>query len=232
VGVCRTSPTARRFGVSERSSSSRHLSSASRRFFQAHKLSHARCPGLRLREQLLSPALLHAWYELPVEDLRGRCPHRLWEPVPSPFRDRVADRRLSVGTFLTTFCVMVDDFCPSRHQPKRRPGPEASLSDSEVIILAVFPGGTASLANETSTATPKIACARPSPPCPIARSSIGWGAPAWVSPRRWPCTWRSRWVRELAALSTRPWTPRPCPFGTRSAGARDGWPALRRHRLV
>jgi Transposase DDE domain len=44
---------------------------------------------------------------------------------------------LGVDTFLTTLYVMVDDFCHS-HLPKRNPGPEASLSESEVITLAIF----------------------------------------------------------------------------------------------
>jgi len=44
---------------------------------------------------------------------------------------------LDVDTFLTTLYVMVDDFCHSQ-PPKRRPGPQASLSDSEVITLAIF----------------------------------------------------------------------------------------------
>jgi hypothetical protein len=44
---------------------------------------------------------------------------------------------LDVDTFLTTLYVMVDDFCQSR-PPKRRPGPKASLSESEVITLAIF----------------------------------------------------------------------------------------------
>ncbi len=44
---------------------------------------------------------------------------------------------LGVDTFLTTLYVMVDDFCHSR-PPKRNPGPEASLSESEVITLAIF----------------------------------------------------------------------------------------------
>jgi hypothetical protein len=44
---------------------------------------------------------------------------------------------LDVDTFLTTLYVMVDDFCHSQ-PPKKRPGPEASLSRSEVITLAVF----------------------------------------------------------------------------------------------
>ena len=44
---------------------------------------------------------------------------------------------LDVDTFLTTLYVTVDDFCQSR-SPKRKPGPEASLSASEVITLSVF----------------------------------------------------------------------------------------------
>jgi hypothetical protein len=44
---------------------------------------------------------------------------------------------LDVDTFLTILYVMVDDFCHSQ-PPKKRPGPEASLSRSEVITLAVF----------------------------------------------------------------------------------------------
>jgi hypothetical protein len=44
---------------------------------------------------------------------------------------------VDVDTFLTTLYVMVDDFCHSQ-PPKRRPGPEASLSRSEVLTLAIF----------------------------------------------------------------------------------------------
>ena len=44
---------------------------------------------------------------------------------------------LDVDAFLTTLYVMVDDFCQSQ-PPKRRPGPEASLSESETITLAIF----------------------------------------------------------------------------------------------
>lgn len=44
---------------------------------------------------------------------------------------------VDVDTFLTTLYVMVEDFCQSR-PPRRRPGPEASLSDGEVITLAIF----------------------------------------------------------------------------------------------
>jgi hypothetical protein len=44
---------------------------------------------------------------------------------------------LDVDTFLTTLYVIVDDFCHS-HRPKSRPGPQASLSASEVVTLAIF----------------------------------------------------------------------------------------------
>jgi hypothetical protein len=44
---------------------------------------------------------------------------------------------LDVDTFLTILYVMVDDFSYSQ-PPKRRPGPEASLSQSEVLTLAIF----------------------------------------------------------------------------------------------
>jgi hypothetical protein len=44
---------------------------------------------------------------------------------------------LDVDTFLTTLYVIVEDFCHSQ-SPRRRPGPEASLSESEVLSLAIF----------------------------------------------------------------------------------------------
>jgi hypothetical protein len=44
---------------------------------------------------------------------------------------------VDVDTFLTALYVMVDDFCQS-HRPRRQPGPEPALSESEVITLAIF----------------------------------------------------------------------------------------------
>ncbi|MBA3703445.1 MAG: hypothetical protein H0W79_11620 [Rubrobacteraceae bacterium] len=43
---------------------------------------------------------------------------------------------LDVNTFLTTLYVITDDFCHSQ-LPRRRPVPEASLSESEVLTLAI-----------------------------------------------------------------------------------------------
>lgn len=45
---------------------------------------------------------------------------------------------VEVNTFLTALYVMVDDFYKSRPRKRRRPGPHASLSPSEVITLAIF----------------------------------------------------------------------------------------------
>jgi Transposase DDE domain len=45
---------------------------------------------------------------------------------------------LDVDTFLTALYVMVDDFCHSRPRKERPCGPDASLSPSEVVTLAIF----------------------------------------------------------------------------------------------
>lgn len=45
---------------------------------------------------------------------------------------------IAVDTFLTALYVMVDNFCQSLTQKERRPGPDASLSPSEVVTLAIF----------------------------------------------------------------------------------------------
>ncbi len=44
---------------------------------------------------------------------------------------------VDVDTFLTTLYVITDDFCQV-HPPPRRPGPDASLCEGEVITLAIF----------------------------------------------------------------------------------------------
>ena len=45
---------------------------------------------------------------------------------------------LDADAFLTTLYVMVDDFCKANLPAEVRPGPEASLSRSEVVTLAIF----------------------------------------------------------------------------------------------
>jgi hypothetical protein len=45
---------------------------------------------------------------------------------------------LDVDTFLTALYVIVDDFCHSHRPQRRRPGPDPSLSEGEVIALSIF----------------------------------------------------------------------------------------------
>jgi hypothetical protein len=45
---------------------------------------------------------------------------------------------LDVDTFLTALYVIVDDFCQSHRPQRRRPGPDPSLSEGEVIALSIF----------------------------------------------------------------------------------------------
>ena len=45
---------------------------------------------------------------------------------------------VDVDTFLTTLYVTVDDFRQSHPRNERHPGPDASLSESEVVTLAIF----------------------------------------------------------------------------------------------
>jgi hypothetical protein len=44
---------------------------------------------------------------------------------------------VDMDTLLTTLYVMVHDFCLTQ-PPRKRPGPEASLCQSEVLTLAIF----------------------------------------------------------------------------------------------
>ena len=45
---------------------------------------------------------------------------------------------VEVDTFLTTLYVMADDFCKTSLPPEPHPGPQAALSRSEVVTLALF----------------------------------------------------------------------------------------------
>lgn len=45
---------------------------------------------------------------------------------------------VDVDTFLTTLYVMTDDFCKTSLPPETHPGPEAALSRSETVTLAIF----------------------------------------------------------------------------------------------
>ena len=45
---------------------------------------------------------------------------------------------VDTDTFLTTLYVMVDDFCKTVLSPEPHPGPQATLSRSEIVTLAIF----------------------------------------------------------------------------------------------
>ena len=45
---------------------------------------------------------------------------------------------VDTDTFLTTLYVMVDDFCKTVLPPESHPGPQATLSRSEIVTLAIF----------------------------------------------------------------------------------------------
>src|SRR5262245_36693748 len=45
---------------------------------------------------------------------------------------------VDTDTFLTTLYVMIDDFCKTSLPPEQPPGPQATLSRSEVVTLAIF----------------------------------------------------------------------------------------------
>jgi hypothetical protein len=45
---------------------------------------------------------------------------------------------VDVDTFLTTLYVMVDDWCKTFLPPESHPGPQAALSRSETVTLALF----------------------------------------------------------------------------------------------
>src|SRR5689334_5446123 len=45
---------------------------------------------------------------------------------------------VDVDIFLTTLYVMADDFCQTALPPEPHPGPQAALSQSEVVTLALF----------------------------------------------------------------------------------------------
>jgi hypothetical protein len=45
---------------------------------------------------------------------------------------------VDVDTFLTTLYVIVDDFCQTSLPVETHPGPDAALTRSEVVTLALF----------------------------------------------------------------------------------------------
>src|SRR3954469_13320768 len=124
---------------------------------------------------------------------------------------------LDVDTFLTALYVMVDDFRHS-HPPTKRPGPKASLSQSEVITLAIFARWSrfSSERDFYRYASGHLREAFPTLPEQsqfnrsvrfytqlLEKMALHTGRRCWWKPTSTP---------------TKPWTVRPCPFETRSVG--------------
>src|SRR5215210_3106773 len=139
-------------------------------------------------------------------------------------RERNRLLMLDVDTFLTTLYVTVDDFCQSR-SPKRKPGPEASLSASEVITLSIFARWSRFVSERDFYRYAEANLRDAFPTCPTARSSTAVCAPAPSSSRLSPCTWRTFSQTHKSAL-TKPWIARRCLSGTPSVGGQDGWPGM------
>src|SRR5215212_8558232 len=142
------------------------------------------------------PALsLNAWCELSIEGLSGRWPPSLESACyPIPKGKEPAHARCGHLPH-HTLRAMVDDSCHCL-LPKRRPGPEASLSESaRSLAWPSSPGGAASLASGISTATQRALCATLS--LPPARS-LAIQPPTSAPPSRphrssvallWLCIW-------------------------------------------
>ena len=129
---------------------------------------------------------------------------------------------VDVDTFLTTLYVMVDDFCQAR-SPKKRPGPKASLSQSEVITLAIFARWSrfASERDFYRYATDQLRDAFPTLP---DRSQFNRLVRFYTDDiERMALNLAARMIG-AGGLPTRPWTPRRCPLGMPSAGGTDGSP--------
>ena len=132
---------------------------------------------------------------------------------------------IDVDTFLTALYVMVDNFCQSLTQKEPRPGPDASLSPSEVVTLAIFArwGRFASERDFYRYADAYLRKAFPTLPdrsqfnrlvrlrLELIEDTALHLATLLGAPR---CTYEA-----LDSL-------RRCPSGTPSVGARVGWPAM------
>src|SRR5215216_5744085 len=91
-----------------------------------------------LRTCRASRSPLNAWCELHGEDLSGRYPH-IRVGLPTSPEGKGADSTCSMWTPSSPYSTsFVDDLCQPHASEQRRPGPLASLSESEVIALSIF----------------------------------------------------------------------------------------------
>ena len=129
---------------------------------------------------------------------------------------------LDVDTFLTTLYVIVDDFCHS-HPPKKRPGPQASLCESEIITLAIFARWSrfSSERDFYRYATSHLREAFPTLP---DRSQFNRLLRSQANLIEEMALHLAQMMESPEKVLTRPWTVLPCPSETPSAGGMAGSP--------
>jgi hypothetical protein len=133
---------------------------------------------------------------------------------------------VDVDTFLSALYLIGDDFCHS-YSPKRRPGPEASLSESEVITLAIFArwGRFSSERDFYRYALSRLRDAFPNLPgrsqfnrlmrsCAGLIEEVALHLAVTLDGRGYACSYEALDTSAMPVL------------GMRSEEAKDGWPAL------
>ena len=161
---------------------------------------------MRIRTILTScaPTLcLNAWCELSSEKLRGRCPNSRVGLLPDP-QGKGTYSSWSMWTpssphstsWPTTFASPI---CQQR-QHLRSQARKLHCVQARSSPWPCSPGGAASLASGTSTATQGGACAALFLPCQIARSSTAWCAPTQRSSKLSSCTWSLCWTGKDVSL--------------------------------
>ena len=130
---------------------------------------------------------------------------------------------IDVDTFLTRLYVMVDDFCQS-HPTKQEthPGPQAVLSCSEVVTLALF-GQWAQFPSERAFYRYAERHVRPAFPTLPDRSQFNrLRSGSMQRPSRHvACTWLTCWMLSTAPMNA--WIRRVSPREMPSDVAPDGW---------
>jgi hypothetical protein len=135
---------------------------------------------------------------------------------------------VDTDTFLTALYVMMDDFCQSRPPKRLCPGPDASLSPSRVITLAIFArwSGFASEHDFYRRAAGRLRDAFPTLP---DRSQFDRLVRHYlVLSRLSLCVWWRSWVSETSLRSSRQ-LGYVRPGGQAPRGGMDD--RLRRHRM-
>src|SRR5215208_5786136 len=167
---------------------------------------------------------LNAWCELWVEHLSGRCPHSRVSLPPDP-QGKGADSSYLTWTPSSPHFTSSQTTSATPNRQEEGPVPKPPSPRARCLPWQSLPVGAVSTARGTSTATPTPSCGMHSLPCPTARSSTAWCAPAQNSSRLAPCTWRAFSRTHEASTLTKLWTARLCQFGTVSAEGTDGSPA-------